>query len=159
MYNRDYLIGTNDNVFPPDDHIPTLADLQSRAINAGYSGRGEMFSATDLATLAGTHQYGRYRVRLVKRDLLLHRKARDVNSIRHDDIVYIKWVQDYCRCPRVLPIVFEDQASKLVDELDSDSCYCLASRQFVANNRPEHDPSYALSLVQRLIRGQLIAVW
>lgn len=160
MFNREFYF-INDNIFPPDDHVPTLADLQSQAINAGYSGRGEMFSATDLATLAGTHQYGRYRVRLVKRDLLLNGKSRDVNSIRPDDIVYIKWVRDVdCRCPCVIPVVVEDQASNSVDKLDGNNCYCFPSkRKSVTNNWPEHDPSYALSLVQRLIRGQLIAVW
>jgi len=142
------LHSTNFTPHPPEIDAPNLADIQKEAIRSGYSGRGEMFSTQAMVNLAKTHQTGRYNVTLVKRDLL------DItNEINKEDIGTES---------EIIRSEFDNECVGAADfnmdgginELDRFDLHTRTS-----DNTDLQPLSSELTVVQRLIRGQLIAVW
>lgn len=68
--NNAHRQARSNNVFPFDYIVPTLNDYQTEAINAGYTNRGEMFSARVMAQLASHFRPSQYHIQLVKEDLI-----------------------------------------------------------------------------------------
>jgi hypothetical protein len=133
---------TDNTTYPPENYVPNLADFQREALRSGYSGRGEMFSAQAMVNLARTHNTGRYNVTLVKRDLL------DMTEgLNKDDI---EQVEDLCIGPANLNT--DGVINEVQQNIDPDTRRMSESE----NLQPL---SSALNVVQRLMRGHLIAVW
>lgn len=131
---------------PKHLYSPTLADLQGQAVVKGFSGRGEMFSAKAIAYLAVEHQCGRYNVRLVEKSTTEENssrpKGKDVNyeSDNSFDNSYSN-LKDF-------PIEIRD-CSKL--PLCSNEHKVLTSKLCVSN--------WITNIVERLMNGNLIAIW
>lgn len=139
---------TNSTINPaPDIDVPNLADIQKEAISSGYSSRGEMFSTQAMVNLAKMHQTGRYNVTLVKRDLL------DMTDevIEEDFCTEIRKSEVENGCIRPTDLNMDGE----INELDQNVAPCTRSSENV-NLQPL---SSELTVVQRLMRGHLIAVW
>lgn len=121
------------NQFSKHLYPPTLADLQDRAIAKGFSGRGEMFSAKAMACLAAEHQSGRYKAYLVEKS---------TQSIS------------------------EDINHKSSGDSFNGSC-CNLVEDFTVTNSNEHKiqttklglSTWITNIVERLMNGNLIAIW
>eukprot|EP00102_Acyrthosiphon_pisum_P009498 XP_003247720.1 PREDICTED: formin BNR1-like [Acyrthosiphon pisum] len=144
---RKAVHSTNSTIHPaPDIDVPNLADIQKEAIRSGYSGRGEMFSTQAMANLAKTHQTGRYNVTLVKRDLL------DMTDRVNEDDVGTEIIRSEIENGSIGPadLNMDDE----FNELDQNVAPSTRSLENV-NLQPS---SSELTVVQRLMRGHLIAV-
>jgi len=138
----------NSTIHPaPDIDVPNLDDIQKEAIRSGYSGRGEMFSTQAMASLAKTHQTGRYNVTLVKRDLLDMTDEVNENDVGTE--IIRSGIENYSIGPTDLNM--DDE----INELDQD----VAPRTTSFENVNLQPSSSELTVVQRLMRGHLIAVW
>lgn len=126
--NDEY--SSNDEILSEIRDPPNLECLKEEAIKAGYSGRGEMFSARDMTHLA-RKATDKYNVKLVKRSLLaptqICKKTNTDGRKRKRGGVNKK------------EVMFSDSDDNLAIQPD--------------------DPSWALNIVQRLYLGHLIAVW
>jgi len=150
---RKTLHSTNSTIYLPDINVPNLADLQKKAIQSGYSGRGEMFSTQAMVNLARTHQTGRYNVMLVKRDLLdMTEKVNKEKDEVEPEIIRseVEKVEDkFIRSAANLNMDGD------ISELEPD----IVPHTKTSDNVNVQPSSSALSVVQRLMRGHLIAVW
>lgn len=143
---RKAVHSTNSTIHPaPDIDVPNLADIQKEAIKSGFSGRGEMFSTQAMVSLAKTHQTGRYNVTLVKRDLL--DMTDGVNEVGTEIIK--SEVENECIGPADFSMNGE------INELDQN----VATHTRTFENVNLQPSSSELTVVQRLMRGHLIAVW
>lgn len=112
---REWPADDDDGQDGTDGRLLNLFEIQQLAVAAGFTGRGEMFSARAMALLACLQTDRPYEVRLVKRDLLADRypaSRPDAYDVEPDGVTAV-----------------------------------------------EYGPSWALSVVDRLMRGHLIAVW
>jgi len=145
---RKALHSTNCTLHPPNIDVPNLADMQTEAIRSGYSGRGEMFSTQAMVNLAKTHQTGRYNVTLVKRDLLdMTDEINEENVCSGSEIIRSE-VENECVGPA------DFNTGDEINELDR---FDLHTR--MSDNVNLQPASSELTVVQRLMRGHLIAVW
>jgi len=145
---RKAVHSTNSTIHPaPDIDVPNLADIQKEAIRSGYSGRGEMFSTQAMASLAKTHQTGRYNVTLVKRDLL------DMTDEVNKDDVGTEIIRSEIENCSIGPT--DLNMDDAINELDQNVAPRTRSFESV-NLQPS---SSELTVVQLLMRGHLIAVW
>lgn len=145
---RKALHSTNCTIPPPDIDVPNLEDIQKEAIRSGYSGRGEMFSTQAMVNLAKTHQNGRYNVTLVKRDLLDMTDEVNEEDVRTEPEIIRSDVENECIEPADLKMDCEN------NDLDQN----VATHSKASENVNLQPSSSELTLVQRLIRGHLIAV-
>lgn len=122
---------------------PTLADLQGQAVKKGFSGRGEMFSAKAMACLAVEHQCGRYNVRLVEKSTTEKNCSQPKGKDESDNIF-----DNSCRNSKDFAIEIRD-SSKL--PLCSNEHKVLTSKLGVSN--------WITNIVERLMNGNLIAIW
>ncbi|XP_026821412.1 uncharacterized protein LOC113559839 isoform X2 [Rhopalosiphum maidis] len=142
---------TDNTTYPPENYVPSLADFQREAIRSGYSGRGEMFSTQAMVNLATTHKTGRYNVTLVKRDLL------DMTEELNKDDIDTK--------PEIIRSVVEKVEDLCIGpaNLNTDGVINEVQQNFDPDTRMSESEnlqssSSALNVVQRLMRGHLIAV-
>lgn len=123
-----YYYSESNQVRPSEIHPPTLAKLQLQAISAGYSAKGEMFSARALAQLA-KEQQSTYDVQLIKHALMNTQTGPSLSLIDLDD---------------------GDE------EGDFAPLYIHRPRD---KNTDAEVANVGGTIVERLIRGDLIAVW
>lgn len=140
---------SNCTIHPPDINVPNLEDIQKEAIRFGYSGRGEMFSTQAMVNLAKTHQNGRYNVTLVKRDLLDMTDDFNEEDVGTEPEIIRSNVENACIGPADINMDCE------ISELDQN----VAPHTTTSENVNVQPSSSELTVVQRLIRGHLIAVW
>ncbi|XP_025197481.1 uncharacterized protein LOC112596205 [Melanaphis sacchari] len=136
---------------PSEIFVPNIADFQREAIRCGYSGRGEMFSAQAMVNLARMHKAGRYNVTLVKNDLLDMTEESNEEDDTEPELIRLmaEGYEDECIWS---PDFYKDfETNEFKQNINTHNMR-------MSNSGNLNSSSSALTVVERLMRGHLIAV-
>lgn len=179
-----HLQAKSNKVFPLDFEVPTLEDYQNEAVKAGYSNQGEMFSARVMDQIANHFQPTQHDIKLVKEDLMAAQtppqsptKKRNNSSpiTISDDSNQSSETDKETKKPAKLPTSFRGLINGT--ENPENPTHEIPTNRFlveyVSNERSNSPYKWKLEtclplaahmytpikIVQRLMRGDLVAVW